>query len=743
MSSRLEFQRLTAAYILTVLLIEAVFSIYDFPNGWFPTLMMAMGFSGIPFLLCYYAEEHKVVGGIGITIVIFAALRLMMSWMWTGWRTYGIGFQEWALTAGTEVENATIYYRMLWLGCVVFFGFTVYYFAKVLYRTSFLMLISLLPCVLSAKVLTDIDNVMVFSILCMNLILLILYRNSRMSDFLEWEEANTVRAAACFVLLLLFLASVIPKKDEAKYYDVFEDLFLGGDTHTELGADFSQIGTMSGDAGRYSEVGNRRLYRITGDGIEYLKRQTFDIYDYKRDRWLPLQQFSGADRSLESWKDTNRECTVKLFQELLQRAEQDSPGFAEKFGLKALLEAETLAETTHSLRVTSLNFSAAYYVAPVRTLEVIPSDEDKPQVTDSGCFQREKELHPRDYSYDVIFYDQYHTNRQLLQLGAGALSMDDWEQLLQELSVILPEENSLQELALMNYLLQCYEALDYRNVCRQQSEETPQEIVQLAQEVVKDCYSDYEKAKALENFLHGSDFTYDLRYMAKDDSPEYFLFQSKRGTCSDYASAYVLMARAVGLAVRYAEGYVPEPATYENVYYVKDSDSHAYPEVYLPVLGWTVFDPTSANVVLYDEEKQQGFLGWLRQLKFDFGLMGMMAGIVFAIVIGIVFLQVVWPLLTELVFGLTVYFSGPNRAVEKIYDRVVAACQKQMHRHADAHTPRELAEELQQFGVSISLLAECMEGHAYAGKEVSKEEKEQILGEYHAFIRKKHKLQRK
>lgn len=739
---KLDVERVIAAYALTIILIEAVFSVYAFPDGVLISWLKCPVYVLVPFLLCAFAERHRVFGGIAIGVVLIPVWKVLTGWLWTGWQTYGVGFQEWALTAGTEVEDAAIYVKTLWLGTVFFFGFTVYYFAKVLYRTSFLMLISLLPCVLYAKVFADIDNVYVILIAYLNVCLMILHRQSESERSDEAAGMKTIYAAVGFITLLFLVVSLIPKQEDAKYYDVFEDLFLGGDTRTELGADFSDIGMVSGDAGRYSELGNRRLYRVTGDGIGYLKRQNFDLYDFQRDRWTFDEDFSEQSLTLEEWKEGQDYCNVMLFQEALQQAESLRPGIAGRYGLEALL-TEALTDPLHRITVESLNFSAFYYVAPGRTIEILPQDGESVVATPSGCFRREGGQHPRDFSYEVVFYDGFGTGRKLLELGAGNLSGQDWGSLLSELMELFGEQETLYQEAVREYAEQYSHAIAYQNACAQNTLLISPELMKLAQKVVENCSSDYAKAAALEKFFQSSDFTYDLKYRAKDSSPEYFLFNSKKGTCSDYASAYVLMARAVGLPVRYAEGYVPERASYEGVYYVKDSTSHAYPEVYLPLLGWTVFEPTSANVELYEDEQEAGWFHFLKTMKIDFGMAGTVFACFLILACGIVVVSVIWPVLEEGGFLLLLLVRKPDAAVRKMYARVVTVCKKRMDKRADTLTPRELAETLSRFEIDIRQLSEAMEGQAYAGKIVLQEMKKQSFTEYRLFLRKKHCLRKK
>jgi transglutaminase-like putative cysteine protease len=73
-------------------------------------------------------------------------------------------------------------------------------------------------------------------------------------------------------------------------------------------------------------------------------------------------------------------------------------------------------------------------------------------------------------------------------------------------------------------------------------------------------------------------------------------FALRRGVCQDFTHVMLGMCRAVGLAARYASGYLyngPRDTL------VGAQASHAWCEVFLPDSGWTGFDPT--NHTLADE----------------------------------------------------------------------------------------------------------------------------------------------
>jgi protein-glutamine gamma-glutamyltransferase len=78
------------------------------------------------------------------------------------------------------------------------------------------------------------------------------------------------------------------------------------------------------------------------------------------------------------------------------------------------------------------------------------------------------------------------------------------------------------------------------------------------------------------------------------DSVDEFLFDTKRGFCGHYASAFVTMMRAAGLPARVVTGYQGgEWNPIREYFVVRQSDAHAWAEVWLDGRGWTRVDPTA------------------------------------------------------------------------------------------------------------------------------------------------------
>lgn len=101
-------------------------------------------------------------------------------------------------------------------------------------------------------------------------------------------------------------------------------------------------------------------------------------------------------------------------------------------------------------------------------------------------------------------------------------------------------------------------------------------------------------AAALTWFREGG-FEYTLRPPALGDDPvDDFLFDTRSGFCEYFAGAFAVLMRAAGIPARIVTGYLgSEQASVGDYYIVRQSDAHAWVEVWLPDRGWTRVDPTA------------------------------------------------------------------------------------------------------------------------------------------------------
>jgi transglutaminase-like putative cysteine protease len=119
--------------------------------------------------------------------------------------------------------------------------------------------------------------------------------------------------------------------------------------------------------------------------------------------------------------------------------------------------------------------------------------------------------------------------------------------------------------------------------------------VRLAQEMRSQVASDADFVRSVLDFFRRGGFEYTLSPPKLDlNSIDDFLFNTKRGFCGHYASAFVTMMRAAHIPARVVTGYQGgEWNPIREYFVVRQSDAHAWAEVWIDGRGWTRVDPTA------------------------------------------------------------------------------------------------------------------------------------------------------
>ncbi|MDG0812066.1 DUF4129 domain-containing transglutaminase family protein [Cohnella rhizosphaerae] len=147
----------------------------------------------------------------------------------------------------------------------------------------------------------------------------------------------------------------------------------------------------------------------------------------------------------------------------------------------------------------------------------------------------------------------------------------------------------------------------------EQLPEVPSRVSELAAAITAEAGSDYDAAKSLESYLRNTypyTNTPDLSLQKSKDIADAFLFEIKEGYCDYYSTAFVVLARSLGLPTRWVKGYatgsnrideegirngigyVPDPNG-AGTYTVRNADAHSWAEVYFEGVGWVPFEPTA------------------------------------------------------------------------------------------------------------------------------------------------------
>jgi protein-glutamine gamma-glutamyltransferase len=100
--------------------------------------------------------------------------------------------------------------------------------------------------------------------------------------------------------------------------------------------------------------------------------------------------------------------------------------------------------------------------------------------------------------------------------------------------------------------------------------------------------------RALERIRDGFAYTLSVPPAGRNAVDE-FLFTQKAGYCEQFSSSFVVLMRAAGIPARVVGGYAGAEYNAIGGYWIlRNSDAHAWAEVWLPGRGWTRVDPTAA-----------------------------------------------------------------------------------------------------------------------------------------------------
>ncbi len=104
-----------------------------------------------------------------------------------------------------------------------------------------------------------------------------------------------------------------------------------------------------------------------------------------------------------------------------------------------------------------------------------------------------------------------------------------------------------------------------------------------------------QRIERLLQWLRDGNFTYTLAPpLLGQHTVDEFAFDTREGFCEHFSSAFVFLARTLGVPARVVTGYQGAEANTANGYWiVRQSDAHAWAEVWLAGSGWTRVDPTA------------------------------------------------------------------------------------------------------------------------------------------------------
>ena len=129
-------------------------------------------------------------------------------------------------------------------------------------------------------------------------------------------------------------------------------------------------------------------------------------------------------------------------------------------------------------------------------------------------------------------------------------------------------------------------------------ETVPGRVGELAREITEGYTGTYAQAKAIEQYLRET-YAYAFAELGAGGPPagrdpvDWFLFESREGTCGQFSSAFVVLARSVRIPARVVSGWaIGQTGETQTVYL---DQAHQWAEVALDEIGWVSFEPTASG----------------------------------------------------------------------------------------------------------------------------------------------------
>ena len=525
------------------------------------------------------------------------------------------------------------------------FGFTISYFSVYLPRPSLLMLPALIPMILSARTAGGLPaGFTVFLAVGFGLAVLGMAQPEFPNDIVYIDDKKSRRerliSIGIFGVLAALILTVVPRSTETPMGDYLDTVFDKKSSFYGQNA-LSNFTSSSGvNHGANNPSDNVLFYASTSYPVN-VSRWSFDKYNGETG-WTSLSDYSTG---WSSWRIFKRNLnTNALAADLRQGAINGSlEGYAPLLtNLTSFNESFYSSGAQMTIKIAD-NTATKVVIHPNMTTDVNIEgyDDDIYRTFKDEMFTKGNMR--ANASYWLSYYIP-RVNESLVRLFEQA----DMEEIL----TAAANEGVITNSVKTSFLSERTRALEYHE--KTLAEPINPEIVKLAEEITAGLTSNYDKALAIERWFGEAGFVYDLNFVPERTTAEYFLFESRRGICSDYATATTLLLRAAGIPTRYTEGFVLKDENLDEYgrYAVKPANAHAYSMCYIEGAGWLEIDGTKYAALADDNEQRIAALIILISLAVP-------------AILAIIFRRQ----LSEAFFAISLLFRNKNGKIRAIYLR--------------------------------------------------------------------------
>lgn len=610
------------------------------------TVIMTAASFGV-YMLFYALRKKKVISALALIGLVAASGAVSSALMSINAEDSYFDF----IFSSSEFFNPLYAAGSIFLFSVII-GFTTCYFSVYLPRPGLLLFPAFIPLILAARTMGTVPaGLLIFLVIgymaaamgCAkpetpaaegnnpSALKPVVYIDDKKSRFERLGAMAIICAAAAAILLILPRSGNTP-------FGRYLDTVLVSPQNTIFGTQQLSNFLNHSEVNRGANTPSKNiLFYASTDSPCYLSRWSYDDYNGK-DGWTLNENLDGY--GYPNWESTSRLSSVdNLIVKLKEGVEE---GKLEKYR-DEIEKLDTVKPKTSTITISVADGSnTKVIIHPNHTTDAFVSNGDLITYRTEKDELFTKENFGKNGTY-LLTYRVDSPNRQFINM----LKTVDFTQLVNDAAL----EEVIDDNTRSALLSSMVEADNYRRITL---EEIPEEIQALADKITAGLTSDYEKAVAIEKYFGEAGFVYSLDFVPEEATAEYFLFESRTGICTDFATACVLLARAAGLPARYTEGFVLQSSAIDEYgrYAVTAEYAHAYASVYIEGYGWLEVDGT--KYVSEDAGESSPLL-----------LTIIIASAAVLIILAIIFRKQIGEFIFRIIFAL----SGKNGRIRRLYLR--------------------------------------------------------------------------
>lgn len=462
----------------------------------------------------------------------------------------------------------------------VVFGFLGCYFTAVLPRPCFLLVLMFVPFILSSR--TGGGLPLWLTIPTIGAYMAAVFCSAKKcesSDTVVVNDAEGFQMVGAGVLAAIVITgavTLLPRSTETPAKEIIDTIISRTGGFSTMNAALTNFKNNSAVNTGENDPSDNLLFTVQTDTPMFIDRWVFDVYNGERG-WTILKEYNTG---YPTWAEQEKLRRVPdLLAALKQGAEEGL--LAEYADIITELPEQELNTGKMYIRVMD-GSSTSVVLHPLGTYGVdIANYSGKLYRTPKG------EIFTEDNVTGASYLLTYKADAPDFEYIA-AVEEIGFENLL----TAAARDDVMTEARASVYFDELEHAEDYRR--KTGTYGVSEKLFRLALQITDGCETDLHKAMALESWFGEQGFLYDMAFVPEELTADYFVTESRRGICSDFATAMTLMARAAGLPARYTEGFaLTEDIRDSNgVYRVTGENAHAYCQVYIEGFGWISFDPT-------------------------------------------------------------------------------------------------------------------------------------------------------